>query len=290
MTAGPATRSHRRNSPRSSPRNPRLAPDESGLRGYVERSRRPLHILLFLLPLIIAYELGLALLLRSEQRVLTIEAHRWLIHFFDVVGIARQTGLHLGGAAIVAVLVAWHLLRSDSWRLDGRTIGVMVLEAVMLTVPLLVLGRLLAETRLTGFAMTSLPLLAGSGAENAADGHPLAPLPALTISIGAGLYEELMFRMLLIAVLHTLAVDVFKTSHTAGATIAILVSAIAFTAYHPLQLADGSVSMQRLVFYFLAGLYFAGVYVLRGFGIVVAVHALYDVVTVMVLNSSASLN
>jgi len=278
MSAGQATRSH-----------PRPAQNDLGLRGYADRSRRPLHILIYLLPLIIAYELGLALLLRSDQQVLTIEAHRWLIHFFDVAGIARQTGLHLGGAAIVAILITWHLLRRDPWRIEARTIGLMAIEAIALTVPLLVLGRLLAETRLAGVDLADLALVVGEANETTAGGA-LRPSAALTISIGAGLYEELMFRMVLIAVLHTIAVDVFKTSHAFGAAIGVLISAIAFTAYHPLQLADGSVSMQRLVFYFLAGLYFAGVYVWRGFGIVVAVHALYDIVTVVVLNPAAALD
>ncbi len=65
-------------------------------------------------------------------------------------------------------------------------------------------------------------------------------------------------------------------------------SAAAFTIYHPVEAASGGVSIRKVAFYFLAGLYFGGIYVLRGFGIVVAVHALYDIVTVLLLTDGAT--
>ncbi len=92
-----------------------------------------------------------------------------------------------------------------------------------------------------------------------------------------------MFRMLLIAVLHTILVDLGKASNGIGAAVAIAVSAAAFTWYHPL---NGS--GQRLAFFFLAGLYFGAIYMARGFGIVVAAHAWYDIVTFAVTGPSDS--
>ena len=143
--------------------------------------------------------------------------------------------------------------------LQQRTIGQFVTR--VLAVGLVVIGQ-------------SEPSLAGLGLGS-----------KLAISIGAGLYEELMFRMLLIAVIHTLLVDVGKASHKVGAVIAVLVSALAFAVYHPLDDGQGGISAQKLCFFFIAGLYFGAVYVMRGFGIVVGVHALYDVITVSMLSS-----
>ncbi len=68
-----------------------------------------------------------------------------------------------------------------------------------------------------------------------------------------------------------------------GVQIAVVVSAAAFTAYHPLRDATGAFSMPRVTFYLLAGLYFGAVYVVRGFGIVVGVHAFYDIMVVSML-------
>ncbi len=261
-----------RTSPQAAP-----GPDESPA-PYLVRSRQPLAILSFLLPLILAYELGLALLLRSGDGVLTNKAHETLLQFFDVFGITAKGGLYLGGAAIVVVLLVWHLLARDPWRIDAATPGLMAVESLTLTVPLIAVGVIIGGT----------PALAwGYEAAQDQSSPDLAALglwSRLAISIGAGLYEELLFRMMLIAIIHTLLVDVGKMSSWVGGVIAVVVSAIAFTWYHPLQEAGGiGVSPRKVVFYFLAGLYFGAIYVVRGFGIVVGTHALYDVAVVSML-------
>ncbi len=220
-----------------------------------------------------AYEIGLALFLRSREGVLTNKAHETLLMFFDTFGLTATGGLYLGGAAIVVVLVVWHVLTRDPWRVDWTTPALMAAESVALTIPLLVLG-----------------LLIGGAAAVAAGVRPPPPDLAsmsiwarLTVSIGAGLYEELLFRMMLIAVLHTLLVDVAKLRSPVGATIAVVISAAAFAWYHPLRDGGGVLLWRRVAFYSLAGLYFGAVYVARGFGIVVGTHAFYDIVVVAML-------
>ncbi|MDY7109453.1 MAG: CPBP family intramembrane glutamic endopeptidase [Planctomycetota bacterium] len=239
--------------------------------GYWFSARRPLQILAFLLPLIIAYELCLALLLPTEDRahVNTVEAHRRLLDFFAQLGVARTGGLYLGGLVIVLVLLVWHFLLRDRWRIDPLVAVLMAVESFLLALPLLLLGHLIAHNPLAA----SVP-----GQASFAD---LDLLSQMAISVGAGLYEELVFRMVLIAVLHTLLVDVGKASPLVGASIAILVSAVAFTFYHDLDNASGALSGRRAVFYLAAGLYFGAIYVLRGFGIVVGAHALYDIIAVL---------
>jgi membrane protease YdiL (CAAX protease family) len=243
-------------------------------------SKQPLPILWFLLLPIVAYEVGLAVLLRSSEGVLTNKAHETLLRFFDAFGLPASGGLLVGGAAIIVVLLVWHVLTREPWRFDLTTPGLMALESLVLTIPLIVMGVVIGSSSLAA---------APGGAPGPTDLTAMSVWERVAISVGAGLYEELLFRMLLIAILHTLLVDVGKLSSTTGATIAIVISAIAFTVYHPLghpDSPDGGVSVQRIVFYFLAGLYFGAVYVLRGFGIVVGAHALYDILVVTVLSGS----
>lgn len=235
---------------------------------YWQLTRRPLQILLFLAPLIVLYEIGLAWLLRRGDDVLTNKAHGSLVAFFETLGV---TGLTLGGIAIVVVLFVWHLLNRDPWRVDVPAAAIMAIESLLLALPLIAMGMIVQR---------SLPATAGP-TEIELAGLDLGS--RLAISIGAGLYEELLFRMLLIAVLHTLIVDVLKQSHFVGVTVAILVSAVAFTVYHPLRDAAGTLDPSRVVFFLLAGLYFGILYVARGFGIVVATHAFYDVIIVCLL-------
>ena len=91
-----------------------------------------------------------------------------------------------------------------------------------------------------------------------------------------------LFGLLLIAAVHLLLVDVGGLKSRTGTIIAVAVSAFAFMLYHELR-PDGVLSLQRLAFFMVAGLYFSAVFVVRGFGIVVAVHAIYDIVTALFL-------
>ncbi len=250
-------------------------PDPTEQLSYWDVSRRPLQMLIFLLPLILFYELALARLLQSDGKVLTNEAHKTLLQFFDAVGFSHSSTLVLGGIVIGVVLLLWHLLLRDPWTIDWPAIGLMAVEVLILTIPLLVLSRIIVETPAVHSGW--LAMLRGSNGDIAQLGF----LSGVAISVGAGLYEELVFRMLLIAALHTLLVDVGKLPHLLGAGIAIIVSAAAFTWYHPLEAAGGGISTYRLTFFFVAGLYFGLIYVLRGFGIVVGVHAMYDIITVL---------
>lgn len=281
MSASKSSRTVRRPLPR---RDDRLF----GRGGYWSISKRPLQILVFLLPLIIAYELGLALLLRTDAGVLTNVAHLRLIEFFEAFGIGATRGLYLGGLVIVVVLLAWHVLTREPWRVSWRVAGLMAVESVVLVMPLIVVGQFIV--RFAGAGEGVIPdadeaamavlfpatALAGS-AQHVAD---LDLWSRLAISVGAGLYEELVFRMMLIAMLHTLLVDVVKASSGLSAAIAIAVSAAAFAYYHPLASASTGMFMPMVLFYFIAGVYFGAIYFVRGFGIVVAVHALYNIVMV----------
>ena len=101
--------------------------------------------------------------------------------------------------------------------------------------------------------------------------------------LGAASYAApLLSTLILIAAAHFVLADLMRLkSGTAGA-IAAIISATAFALYHDVVPASGGVDWRLFFFYTLAGLYFASVFVLRGFGIVVGVHALYDVLVLVV--------
>lgn len=236
-------------------------------------STRPLHVLVFLAPLVALYELGSVFFLADDKSGLseTIGARKILVDFFDAFGAAT---LYLPGVALVVVLMVWHLLERDRWAVRAGVLVGMAAESVLWTAPLLVLGLLLAQSGKAHAAATSL--------------DPLAALPwqgRLTLSIGAGLYEELLFRLILIALVHFVLVDLARLRNTVGGVVAVLVSAVAFALYHDVSAAGGGIDLKLAGFYAVAGLYFALLFVLRGFGIVVAVHALYDVVVLVVVGS-----
>ena len=100
-----------------------------------------------------------------------------------------------------------------------------------------------------------------------------------------GLYEELVFRWALVAIVHGVLVDGFKRSHRTTVFLAVVVSSIAFMLYHPIQTPEGRLLPGLALFYLGSGVYFSVVYLLRGFGVVAATHALYDVAVVLLAHS-----
>lgn len=242
---------------------------------YWHVSKRPLQVLVYLLPFVAFYEAAMLSVLRAPRATFTNQAHKWLWWFFNEVGI-ESTGWYLPGAALVIVLLVWQVLARTSWRVDVPALGLMLLESALLTLPLIVLAQLIA--RLGAAPAEVAAVVAPAGGQGL---DQLSTTGKIAISVGAGLYEELVFRMLVIAVIHVVLVDVANMRSRDGTAIAILISAALFTVYHWFGVDPGSIPLGVNVFYFLAGVFFGVIFVLRGFGIVVAVHALYDVATAL---------
>ncbi len=231
---------------------------------YFSRSREPLHILVFLAPLIIAYEIGAALVLRTGSGA-DIRAHGLLADFFNAFGVG---GFYLPGIALVVVLLIWQVLTRKRWRINATTLAGMLLESAVWTVPLLVLAQLIA---------TAAPAVAlAESTRTTLEQLPLAS--RATIAIGAGLYEELLFRLVAIALVHFLLVDLLGLKARLADAVAVIVAALAFAAYHD----DPS----NFLFYAAAGLFFGGIFIARGLGIVVATHAIYDLVALLLLQGA----
>jgi len=244
---------------------------------YLWLSTRPLHILIFLLPLVALYELGSALYLTDPDSGAgeTIRAHRLLSAFFEAMGVS---GLYLPGAALVVVLLLWHIFSRDRWRLRPLVLLGMVIESAAWALPLLVLGPLIQDALSPSPGATNALAATGGGV------RPIAQMPAparATIAIGAGLYEELLFRMVGIAAAHMVFVDLAKLKERQGAIAAVVVAAFAFAVYHDVVGANNQIDYAAFAFYLAAGLYFGGLYVARGFGIVVAAHVMYDLVALL---------
>lgn len=254
-------------------------PTPDPLPSYWQRSRQPLQGLFFLLPMIVLYELGTLVYATDHANgvIRFIYARSLLSDFFELLG---ATGYYLPGLIVGIVLLSWHLVRGDPWRMEPRLYLSMWIEAVILALPLLVYALVLFRQpsqqavgvdRVVAWLenLVSLRLAAG----------PDQWQTQLVFSIGAGIYEELLFRLIGIALLHLLLVDVLALPHRLGAAMAVFLSALAFALYHFSE--NNPFALTKCLFYVGAGIYFAAVYVIRGFGIVAGTHAVYDVIVVV---------
>ncbi|MFN0132989.1 MAG: type II CAAX prenyl endopeptidase Rce1 family protein [Phycisphaerales bacterium] len=243
---------------------------------YASASVKPLYVLAVVLPLIVLYEIGSGMYLaRAGGQVETIRAHSLLLSFFRDFGVV---GRAVPSCVIVATLLSWHVMSGARWRIKPAVLGGMVLEAAAWTVPLLVLialvlmlGRASAPAAI-GPAWGTMPTAAG--------GVDLAAFPwqaRATISIGAGLYEEFLFRLVGLTLCHAILLDLLRLPNSWATPMSIVAAGIAFALYHDVAAGGGHVRWAELVALGVAGVFFGVVFVYRGFGIVAMVHALYDI-------------
>ena len=78
-----------------------------------------------------------------------------------------------------------------------------------------------------------------------------------------------------LALVHTIMKDLLSLPEEASTLSAVAITSLGFALIH-FAGDHNPFTMTKMLFYTVAGVYFSAVYLSRGFGIVVAVHALYD--------------
>lgn len=230
---------------------------------YFSDSRSPRYSVLFAVPLLLAYEAlawfladpagggvrnGADVILKSL--FLTAGGPRGLL-VFDVL---------LAGVGVWLVARDW---RANPGGLRATTFAGMLAESAVLAVLVgVVIGRA------TSVLLRYLVIGPTSGLD----------LPTqLMISLGAGIYEELLFRVILVGSLAAIGTRLFRwTPRTAG-IVACVLGALLFSAFHYIGPYGDPLEAGSFLFRALAGLAFSALYLLRGFGITAWTHALYDV-------------
>lgn len=104
-------------------------------------------------------------------------------------------------------------------------------------------------------------------------------LTKIALSIGAGIYEELLFRVILVGGLYAILRFLFRTK-IIGYVIAALVGALLFSAIHYIGALGDDFTLSSFFFRFFFGLALNVLFLVRGFGIAAWTHALYDIMVV----------
>jgi membrane protease YdiL (CAAX protease family) len=230
---------------------------------YFQATRHPWPSLLFLLPLLASYEAGIYCLGGPQPDALRNGADAWLHYGLQYVGVHFA---YAPPALIALFFLGWSYAARDKKPQDmvGVVSG-MVIETIFFA-----LG-------LWGLSRAQAPLLDHFGIRlNWGPSQTQAVGQSITF-IGAGIYEEVLFRLVLYSGLAFLLRLAFVPSILA-VPIAAAGSAALFSAAHHVGPFGEPYQGQVFLFRLLAGVYFAVVYRLRGFGVAAGAHALYDVV------------
>jgi len=106
-------------------------------------------------------------------------------------------------------------------------------------------------------------------------------LQQVTLAIGAGIYEEFLFRVLLIAGLTRLLGFIFLWKQLSRKIVALIISGGIFSAFHFMGEYGDFFSMELFLLRFFAGIILGVLYLFRGFGITAYTHSIYDLIVLI---------
>jgi len=245
---------------------PSVEPTPSEISGYWAESREPLVSLVFAAPFLLTYEVGVVLF--GPQAVRN-GADTWLRWMLELAGLGQYFLLPV---LTVSILLAWHHTTRRPWRFSRGVLWGMLVESVVLGLCL----RLILQIQ--GILLLEMGPITTSVA---AHGDLAAWFRTAVGFLGAGIYEELLFRLILLSLV------VQGLRWLGGARwwclpAAVLLTSAMFSAAHyigphgePLLWSQG-LFWFGVLFRFLAGVFFAVLFLCRGFGITVGAHAFYD--------------
>ena len=235
---------------------------------YWQLSRAPRYSVTFVLPLLALYETLAAAANRGPGGLRNGADVLLKAGFTYVLG---PRGPLVFGVLLVGAMIA--LIIRDKRRHPGKlSPGVflgMLVESVALALAFGIVVGIVAAQLVSGLHLALGPV------------DTVSRGTAFIISLGAGLYEELLFRVLLVGALLWAARRILGLGPVASGTLAVIGGALIFSAFHYIGPYGDKLEVGSFVFRAVAGLAFSGLYVTRGFGITAWTHALYDVILLL---------
>lgn len=230
---------------------------------YWAATREPLNCLVFLVPLVAFYEIG-TLLTRPAalvgSRLVAENVLNLLLEYFGA------TGMWLPGVLLVLSLLAWHFVARRPWRFRVHVPLLMAVESAVMAPPLYALGLL---------------LLAQQAGADGGLGREL--LERSVLAVGAGVYEEMVFRLMLLSGLLLLLVEVLRAPRAIAAAAALAASSILFALCHYYPVGSDVFEWRSFLMRSLAGVYLGAIYLYRGLGIATGAHVAYNLALIFAL-------
>ena len=278
---------------------------------YLERTSRPVYAILFLVPFIIFYEIG-TILINTDvltQYQVRVVAFVWVQDVVLHLGTSSRFAWIAPPLVVVVILTGLQIASKKQWYFCLSDYTPMILECVFLAVPLIVLSLLFnspgtrpdnfprpdsvrppAQVSVAAQQRVNAPqdLVAALGQQNGVRPKVHSLMTNIVTGVGAGIYEDLVFRLILICALMVLFQDVIGLNRQNAIALSVLMSAALFSAHHHIVWIDGRLARSapfnwtEFGFRTIAGVYFAILFAIRGFGITAGTHAFYDIIATLV--------
>ena len=228
---------------------------------YLLKSKTSFYSFLFTLPLFFIYEINILFLSWDDILVVRNGADflmRNILESFDIYGLY---GLGLVFFLGLLVTYIFFIKEDQQQEVNVNFLFIMLAESMLWSVVLYFL--------LFKFMVLLM--------------NPVGKtiLQQVTLAIGAGIYEEFLFRVLLIAGLSGILGFVFMWDKTFKNIIAVALSGGIFSAFHFMGEYGDFFSMELFLIRFFAGLILGVLYIYRGFGITAYTHSIYDLIVLI---------
>ncbi|MBW8035585.1 MAG: CPBP family intramembrane metalloprotease [Planctomycetes bacterium] len=272
---------------------------------YFDRTRRPVYAITYLLGFLVFYELGL-ILIRSQ--IITLSAKNVRVVSFAWIQNILVQYLNFTPAAtwfitplvVILILLALQITSKTKWKVYFKDFVPMTIECILLALPLIVLSLAINRTSApqpenTSLANSMQAIICSSGDAcdwlasgiNSIENQSANLFARIITGIGAGIYEEFIFRLILICIFMMILQDLLNVKPISAIVISVMASAVLFSLHHHIFYMDGviqigeSFSLVRFLFRTLAGIYFAAIFASRGFAIAAGTHIFYDIIAAL---------
>lgn len=239
-------------------------PPASGVfASYFRTTRTATWGFLMALPLLLLYEIGIVWVNRGAAEEVRIIADIWLKDLIPSFGLAHE--LILFGVVLVVGALIVAIERKKKVTFHSKYPGFIILESTIYAI--------LFAFITSGFTQWLMsPMMFAQEVHNESN-----LVMELVLSLGAGLYEELFFRVLLVGGLAFVLRLAFPKAKVLMYILAAVVGAIAFSAIHHFGNMGDPWELGVFVYRAIGGLIFNAVFLIRGFAVVAWAHAIYDV-------------
>lgn len=229
------------------------------IKEYLFRSRQLANSFIFILPLLVLYEVGIALYGSTIKNSADVMVKTPLAF------LGRYGSLTFNMMIVIIFFAAVFKLEKEH-KLKLAIYIPMFLESFIYAI---FLGPVVGNA--VGYIMhrfLAAPMTSGTGMQ-------------IILSVGAGVYEEIVFRFLLLGALNLLFSRILNMRKAAGIVLSIIIASTIFSAIHYIGSLSDTFTSGSFMFRFLAGALLSTIYIFRGLGVAVYTHAIYDVLLVL---------
>lgn len=233
---------------------------------YLTVSKSPLYSFIFTLPLFLLYEVGIFLISSRDIDQLRNGADVLMRQVLESFGIYGMYGF--GGTFLIGFLIAFIRQKKNlrTSEIESRFLLIMFFESIMWATLLVIM-------------MIKIPTFLSLSNED----HLIQQV---VLAIGAGIYEEFVFRVLLISGLAILFGLIFNWGEFGKTFLSVIISSAIFSIFHFFGSYGDTFSFPLFFVRFFAGIFLAMIYIFRGFGITAYAHSIYDLFVLVYITTN----